>query len=259
MKLRFSAQVPKILGSDDLNEDVVLTDDAQFVICDGASESYDSRTWAKKIAQVALAHDFIPSGESFDSVAREYSASVDYAKLSWSRQASFDRGSFCTLLKMGYSAQDQSVQVTAIGDSEFFLLSPDGFTVSSDPRESSVSCMHQAYSIKCFPYANSAQFQQRPQLISTLQKANAVFSAEYVGSCVKRYAVKKGQFALLMSDAISCWCLKNQEKGSPVWETLLSFSKEDPQSLEKFTSMVVQLRLRREMRIDDTSLVIVEF
>lgn len=260
MKIRFSIQIPKIPERPDLNEDVLLFDEEQAVICDGASESFDSRTWAHMLAKAAFAKDFIPSGETFDALADEYASNVNYAVLSWSKQAAFDRGSFSTLLKASYKKEESRIQVTAVGDSEFFLLSPVVYDISSDPRLGTCSCVRRYYRLlHCQPYKSSAEFSRRPGIISTLKRANAVFSAEYMASSVQSYEVKRGGYALLMSDALAAWSMKKYEQGKPVWDKLLSFTDEDPKSKEEFLLMVKDLRSRHELKVDDTTLLIMEF
>ena len=134
MNIVFAAQVPKDLSSSPEHiEDVyaISNDNARVVLCDGASESFDSRTWAELLANKFLCDPDIKSGWITD-VLTDYIEKFDYQQMSWSKQASFERGSFSTLLGVQYFFDESYVQITGVGDTVAFLLC-EGSRVGSHP------------------------------------------------------------------------------------------------------------------------------
>src|SRR5690242_19769978 len=99
MHVSFTGSFPKTQDYPDANEDCfVITDDQLCIaLCDGASESFDSKTWARSLADRFVANPLVDTNwvqEAVDSYRSQY----DWNALSWSKQAAFDRGSFATLL-----------------------------------------------------------------------------------------------------------------------------------------------------------------
>ena len=99
MKILFAGQVPKDLSFPDTNEDAyeIAPDAGKIAMSDGASESYDSRAWARLLACRFVENSQIDHRWLAEAIT-EYTTRVDYASLSWSKQAAFERGSFATLL-----------------------------------------------------------------------------------------------------------------------------------------------------------------
>lgn len=156
MKLRvdLAVTVPKDIEHQELNEDAWAVDEtvSKVALSDGASESYDSRTWATLLVK-AYAADSAFSIEWLGKVLADYSSMVNYESLSWSKQAAFDRGSFATLLGLEL-APNGDVEVLALGDSVAFHLRGDQLLSS-------------------FPYTLPEQFDARPLLLSTLAANNS--------------------------------------------------------------------------------------
>ena len=127
-----------------------------LAVSDGASESFDSRTWARLLVARYMASQEVDPAWLQAAVA-DYDAVYAGAALPWSQQAAYDRGSFATLLGVIHDAANDSLEVLAIGDTTAVLL--DG-----------------AHFFGSYPIQRAAEFEQRPQLLSTLAQHNAFVS-----------------------------------------------------------------------------------
>src|SRR5271157_5084658 len=93
----FEGIVPK--ESTDTCEDYYKYDFERgiFALSDGASESYDSKSWSVLITELFIRSPVI-SDNWMNRASDEYFSQHDRGTMSWSQQAAFDRGSFATLL-----------------------------------------------------------------------------------------------------------------------------------------------------------------
>ena len=234
MNIVFAAQVPKDLSSSPEHiEDVyaISNDNARVVLCDGASESFDSRTWAELLANKFLCDPDIKSGWITD-VLTDYIEKFDYQQMSWSKQASFERGSFSTLLGVQYFFDESYVQITGVGDTVAFLLC-EGSMVDS------------------YPYTHMDEFQLRPRLLSTKVEHNDfISSSDFTYLHNKKWIIDKGRVyhLLIMTDAIAEWILRNSQPDDFLWDRLLSLSQRN--DLEE---LVLSERSASNMRIDDVT------
>jgi hypothetical protein len=99
MVVPFAGQIPKNPAYPEATEDILVAEPTtgRLALCDGASESFDSRTWAQLFARKFTKEPEVSIGWLSEAV-NEYVASFDVTDLPWSKQAAFDRGSFETLL-----------------------------------------------------------------------------------------------------------------------------------------------------------------
>ncbi len=239
MKVLFAGQIPKDSWFPDANEDafVLATDIGRVAVSDGASESFDSKTWAHLLTTHFVQHPGLSTSWLSDAVA-DYLAQFDLAQMSWSKQAAFDRGSFATLLGIEEFISHGTVDVLSVGDSLAVLLDGDDF-------------------IDSFPYVRAEEFQQRPELFCTNAALNTFFfSPDFFSRHHKTWCIKdrSSPVILCMTDALGEWALRHAQEGRPVWQMLAGI--EDVLSLE---TLVIQERLTRSMRIDDTTLVRLSF
>ncbi len=238
MRVVFAGLVPKDFNFPESIEDAfALSPDCQTIaLSDGASESFDSKSWANLLVnnfviQPALDENWLTTQ------IQEYSAHHDFEGMSWSKQASFERGSFATLIGVECSIDHKSVDVLCIGDSLAVLL--DG----SDYVDS-------------FAYTEASQFKQRPELLCTAIAQNSFLnSGDFFTRHHKTWSFegKKAPKLLCMTDALAEWALKSSEEGSPKWEYLCSITSES--ALAEF---IKDARKQKLMRIDDATLIHVE-
>ena len=214
------------------NEDAFAIDRWRGLIAlsDGASESFDSATWAR-----ALVEQFVRNPH-FDATwlqtaCTRYSAAHDREALSWSAQAAYDRGSYATLIGFALHRDRCMVDVLGIGDSLAMLI--DGSTL-----------------VDSFPYTDAAQFKCRPLLLCTAQSQNGRF---ITGDARRRFlrtwalSKLKQPTVLCMTDALGAWCLSAPSRRLPI---LLRIKKQD-----QFVRLVTRERATGMMRRDDTTLV----
>lgn len=240
MKIRFKASFPKDFNSPLLNEDAYAPDKkgavSKIAISDGASESYNSQLWARLLVQQFVL-DAVINLEVIDSLIRRYDEQHDYANMSWSKQSAYERGSFASLVGVEYSEEHNELDLIAVGDSLAVLLDND-------------------VAVLTYPYHESSQFDQRPTLISTIKQHNRFLEASNfttLHSKTTSLTEYEKPVLLLMTDALGQWALRNQERGTPVWELLCNIKK--PQ-LKK---LVIEERQHKRMRTDDVTLLVVEF
>jgi hypothetical protein len=239
VKVLFAGQVPKDPQFPDANEDAcaIAPERGRAAVSDGASESFDSRTWAHLLASRFIEDPAI-SGDWLTDVIHSYTSQFDPASLSWSKKAAFDRGSFATLLGIEHSAEHGTVDLFAIGDSLAVLLEGSDLVAS-------------------FPYGQSGEFQRRPELLCTINQMNA-----FIGASDFRLKHQDtwtlhpdcDPVVLCMTDALGEWALRLAEEGRPQWETLMSVS--DVSELE---ALVMRERQSRTMRVDDATLLRLSF
>lgn len=239
MKILFEGQVPKDPAYPTAIEDKYQISDetSRICVCDGASESYDSQTWAD-ILSCQFIEDPNINEDWLNKALNDYSQHHDPSQLSWSKAAAFERGSFSSLIAIEYSLADSQLSVIAMGDSVAVLL--ENNTI-----------------LETFPYSISQEFTKRPELFSTKQELN-----EHIHD--KNFHINHSQswtllqpskvHLLCMTDAIAEWAFKQHENNDPVWENLLAL-----ESQEQFEEMVRVMQNEGSMRVDDVTLVIASF
>src|SRR3990167_3467482 len=106
LRLVFSATVPKDAAYPESNEDAFRYSevDRRYAISDGASESFDAKTWATLLTERYLCEPGVSSAWAQEAVS-EYKGKIDFDQLSWSKQAAYERGSFATLLGIEYDME----------------------------------------------------------------------------------------------------------------------------------------------------------
>jgi hypothetical protein len=233
MKTLYAGSVAKFTDRPDDNEDafVVAGDGSCVVVCDGASESFDPKTWAQMVAARFATEPL--SVKALSDLVAAYAHSVDPATLNWSRQAALERGSFSTLVRV--TATEGTVVLTTVGDS--LALLTDGETI-----------------LHAQPYTTSAQFLGRPELLSTLQSHNLGFSAETIEALTVAvpFALDRPTFLVCMTDALGAWLWARIETGDPHALSDVLSIRDD----ETLAALVEHERAAGRMRRDDTTLVI---
>jgi hypothetical protein len=238
VKSLFSGQVPKEPSFSEANEDVfrLALEMGRVALSDGASESFDSKTWASVLTSRFVQRPAMTERWLEEAVA-EYLAQFDTSTLSWSKQAAFERGSFATLLGIEDCTEHSTVDVLAVGDSLAIFLDQGAFLDS-------------------FPYIQADEFKQRPELFSTKAALNSFFSKDFFSRHIKTWSIsgKPEPVLLCMTDALGEWALRHQQDGSPVWSDLLEIRK-----VQELEDLVLHERQAKNMRVDDTTLLILSF
>lgn len=236
LRTDFFASTPKDPQHPDLNEDAWLANDAgqRWALSDGASESYDSRVWARALV-ARYVEDPAVDAPWVEQAAQGYAASVDVSSLSWAKQAAYERGSFGTLLGVELAPNATEVEVLVIGDS-----------LAVHVRGGQV--------LASYPFQDASGFADRPLLLSTLPAANAFVRApDFVTRNSSRtWAVEPGDHLYLMTDAVGQWLLqeRNQDQAPDSLDTIEQLTDAD-----QFHALVQALRSERRLKLDDSTLV----
>jgi hypothetical protein len=212
----------------DRNEDAFAISRRHGVsaLSDGASVSFDSAAWATILVRQYACNPRFDRGWVNEAISK-FAKLYDRDTLPWMQQASFDRGSFASLLGIRHVGAGV-VYVLAIGDSVAVLC--DGDQILSS-----------------VPYSTPAEFEQRPQLLSTNAADNTfVEDIEPVSWNLREY---DNPALLCMTDALGQWVLAHRdEKPSPI--AVLRSLK----SLPAFKRFVTRERGAGGLRRDDTTL-----
>lgn len=234
-QILFEGSVAKHAESPEDNEDAyrMALEKGRVVLSDGASESFDARSWANLLVDQFLDTD--PSDEAIGSCIQAYKRLHDPSKLSWSKAAAYERGSYATLVIAQDDPNNQAITIISVGDS-LAVWSKDDL-------------------IETTPYSHSDQFIGKPTLIATRQELNASVRIEESGTwnrMVWTYG-KEGGVLLCMTDALGAWLLQNHERGNSSAFERLSCIKDQ----QEFIDLVEGERASGVMRRDDTTLIIV--
>ncbi len=239
MRVDFAGSCPKDLSEPGSNEDAwAASDDGSLVaLCDGASESYDSKAWAAIIARRWVADpEFNP--EWVASSLAAYMDGVDLAAMSWSQHAGFERGSFSTLLGLEYIAARRSVEALAVGDCVAILA--DGERI-----------------VDAWPFADPERFKERPTLLSTLATMNAfVGDPDFRLRNVRIFdlAPLAQPRVFCMTDALAEWALRQEAESAGALARLGAISNE-----EELRKLVEAERAAKRLRLDDSTLIVLSF
>jgi len=239
---RYFASVPKQPGDGDRNEDAFRWRPAQRVLalCDGATESFDSRLWARILARRFVRdRNLTPAWVS--AAIKVFRRLHKPAALSWSRRAAYDRGSFATLLGIETEADGSAAHLVAVGDTVAVLLDGPKLVAS-------------------FPYENAEDFRRRPALLSTRPEHNKFLTKSAAGPGTPRLSSTVWRLdgcaeprIVCMTDAVAEWFLGLAAADRTSGDILLAL-KEPAQ----FDAVVAHERDAGRMRVDDATIVILE-
>lgn len=234
LNLGFQFSVPKDPKHPEYNEDAYASNEAytRIAISDGATESFDSKTWANQLISSYCDDPEFSFHWTQRALAR-YVNGINYDALSWSKRAAFDRGSFATLLGIELNADGSSVDLLAIGDSVAFQVF-EGELINS------------------FPYTTPDQFDSRPRLLSTVASHNAFLNDPDVPTAAFKtnWPVKAGDQIYLATDAVAQWIMQERDVGLNAVQELYNI-----QTQEEFETLVLTLRQQHRMRLDDSTLI----
>jgi hypothetical protein len=245
LRVLFSASVPKVFEFPGDNEDsvAVAPNGLRIAVSDGASDSFDSRRWSRMLASVFV-EDATADAVWISRTVAHYETVMQpllETVRSPAVQAAVERGSFASLLGLERLADNRGVRAYAIGDSVAVLLS--GSNNENVTR------------IDSFPYRKSREFRQRPELVSTNRRLNRFANAPEFPASHERYWLQGKRDALeilCMTDALAEWAFRQEEDGLSVWRELLQMRSES-----EFVRLVASARESRQMRVDDSTLVVV--
>jgi hypothetical protein len=220
-------------------EDAIAMDTqtCRFAVSDGATESFDARNWAERLAQHWVQRKSTLTVEEFRewvaTEGRELHDSWNSLTLSWYSEEKARYGSFATLVgvELDLNTELPSWQAIALGDA--CLL----------------HCRNKTL-LKGLPLSGSEGFNTGPVLVasdSSLHENSMKSVVTDSGTC------QDGDVLLLMSDAASLWCLQRFESGDLDVEQFLG-AKTDEELREFFDTE----RMAGRIRNDDLAIVRIE-
>jgi hypothetical protein len=220
-------------------EDAIAIDaqSSRFAVVDGATEAFDARNWAERLAQHWIQRKSTLTVDEFRewvaAEGRELHDSWNGLTLSWYSEEKARTGSFAAFIgvDLDLKSEEPSWRAIALGDS--CLLHCRNATL-----------------LKSLPLSRSESFNSTPVLVasdSSLHDSSMQSVVTDSGSC------QNDDVLLLMSDATAAWCLQQFETGDLDVDQFLS-TKTDEELQEFFDAE----RSAGRIRNDDLAIVRVE-
>jgi hypothetical protein len=220
-------------------EDVIAVDvqRCRFAVADGATEAFDARKWAERLAQGWVQHDSTVTSEEFrewvESEGRELQDSWTGLSLSWYSEEKARTGSFAAFIgvELDLKTEPPSWKAIALGDACLFHF------------------RHGAL-LKSLPLSQSESFNSNPVLVasdSSLHESSMNSVVIDSGSC------ENEDVLMLMTDAIASWCLQQLESGDLNVDEF--FRTKQDAGLRKILDLE---RLAGRIRNDDIAIVRIE-
>jgi hypothetical protein len=220
-------------------EDAIAIDaqTSRFAVTDGATEAFDARNWAERLAQHWVQRKSTLTVEEFRewvaAEGRELQDSWNGLTLSWYSEEKARKGSFAALVGVELDLRSESPSWRAIALGDTCLL----------------HCRRTKL-LKSLPLDRSENFTSAPVLVasdSSLHEASMQSVVTDSGIC------ENGDVLLLMSDAAASWCLQRFENGDLDVDEFLSV-KTDEELREFFDTE----RMAGRIRNDDLAIVRIE-
>ncbi len=206
----------------------------KVAVSDGATEAYDSGRWAQMLTKKFVskpprccnaderknAYRFV---EWVKPLQQEWQSGVDFTKLPWFAVDKAARGSFSSLLGISINLQKKYWQAVAIGDTNLFLIRDDDRILS-------------------WPLTEVSQFGSSPILVGSNMAANRNIKTLKV----TQGRLQSGDIFMIATDAVAVLALTLS------WKQIGNIASQD-----EFITFVGEMRKRKELKNDDTTLVII--
>jgi hypothetical protein len=204
-----------------------------FALSDGASVSFDSASWSRILVRRYTRNPQFTRAWLSAAIA-EFRKLYDRDSLPWMQQASFDRGSFASLLGVRVIDGGRLIQVLSIGDSLAVLC--DGDCIKAT-----------------FPISAASDFNRPPQLLCTDPAENVFLNEADVGYDLIAdwtFCGLRQPALLCMTDALGHWLLSQRDRDSSPISVLRKV-----RTPEAFARFVQEERAAGRMKRDDTTLI----
>ena len=231
--------LPKLGHEPSECEDAIAVDtqNCRFAVADGATEAFDSRNWAQRLAQHWVLNQPASTLEAFRewvaAEGRELRDSWNGLSLSWYSEEKARTGSFAALIGVELDLKTDAPEWKAIALGDACLL----------------HC-RQGTLLKSLPLCRSESFNSAPVLVASdcsMHEASMKSVVIDSGSC------EPGDVLLLLSDGVASWYLERFEKDRLESSDFLATMADD--ELERFFD---DERLAGRMRNDDLAVVRIE-
>jgi hypothetical protein len=195
--------------------------------------SFDSASWARILVRRYTRNPEF-TREWLSAAIAEFRKLYDRETLPWMQQASFDKGSFASLLGVRIVDEGGLIQILSIGDSLAVLCDGDSIKAT-------------------FPFSAASSFTRSPQLLCSNPAGNAFLDgvdlsydlvADWSFRGLQRPAL------LCMTDALGHWLLSQRDRNSSPVGVLRKV-----QTPTAFARFVQEERAAGRMKRDDTTLI----
>ena len=209
----------------------------KVALADGATESSFAKEWAN-----LLTDDLVKSKVfslkhivgRLPILRDQWLSEVNKIPLPWYAEAKLGKGAFSTLLGMSIDLKKKIYSCIGIGDCCLFQVR--GYEV-----------------LFSFPVQKSGEFSNFPFLLTTKKDDDKELKANLKEAKGK---IEKGDYLILMSDALAYWFASENEKAERPWEILLGLSEDT--SKKAFEDWLNDKRREKQIKNDDTTLLIIE-
>jgi hypothetical protein len=221
-------------------EDVIAvnTHASRFAVADGATEAFDARNWADRLASRWVQNDSALTAEAFrewvTQEGRELHDSWNGLSLSWYSEEKARTGSFAAFVGVELdlkTGDTPSWKAIALGDA--CLLHCRNGTL-----------------LKSFPLSRSDSFNTAPVLVASDPSMHETTMKSLI---VESGACESGDTLLLLSDGVASWFLERLEKNDSAANDFLQTQPD-----EQVTQFFDDERLKGRMRNDDVAVLRVE-
>jgi hypothetical protein len=213
----------------------------RFAVADGATEAFDARRWAARLAKEWVGAVRAPlTAEEFGPWLKEQGewlhASWEGRKLPWYAEEKRRAGSYAAFvgLRLEASGKRMGWRAVALGDS--CLVQRRGGEV-----------------VGAFPLSSQEEFNSMPPLVPSSEAQRETALARLVE---REGRAEPGDTFLLMTDALSAWYLETSARRDPrieEFDSLLAASENGP-----LAELVRRERAAARMKDDDVAVVRIE-
>src|SRR5690349_2021665 len=181
-------------------EDVIGVDEqnCRFAVADGATEAFDARNWAQRLAHDWVRQDSALTPETFQQWVANEGAELhscwEQLTLSWYAEEKARTGSFAAFVGVEFELRTEAPSWQAIALGDACLLHTRGGSL-----------------LQSLPLLNAASFNSAPLLVASdpaIYKTSAQSLVIASGSC------ENGDVFFLASDAAAAWYLERFEQNS---------------------------------------------
>jgi hypothetical protein len=209
----------------------------KVALADGATESSFAKEWAN------LLTDDLVKSKNFSlkhiigrlpTLREQWFSEVTKIPLPWYAEAKLEKGAFSTFLGMTIDLKKKIYSCIGIGDCCLFQVRGDDMIFS-------------------FPIQKSNEFSNSPYLLTTKNNDDTELKT-YLKEAKGK--IEKGDYLILMSDALAYWFASENEKAGRPWETFLVLLIDNSKNV--FEDWLNEKRRVKQIKNDDTTLLIIE-
>lgn len=213
------------------------TESCRFAVADGATEAFDARNWAQRLAQRWVECQSVSTTDDFrDWVAtegRELQESWNGLSLAWYSEEKARAGSFAALVGVELDLKTEAPSWKAIALGDACLLHCRRGTL-----------------LKSLPLCHSESFNLAPVLVAS---DSAMHEASMKSVVIDSGNCESGDVLWLLSDGVASWYLERFEKNEFAYSDFFETKRDD-----EVRSFFDEERLAGRMRNDDVAAIRIE-